>query len=300
MNYDHLKTFLAVAEQKSFTKAAQLLHLSQPTVTAHIKALERDLDITLFERNTKLVELTPAAKILYRYAKQIIRLWEKAEQEILNMSRSLQGRLTIACSLTIGENILPAILRELKQTFPHLQLSVEITNTTQILSRIKSHTLDLGFIEAPIEDPALILEPFMQDQLVLIAAPDFFPPERTSITKEELLELPLVLREKGSGTRAVMEHHLAQSGLEPDELNVVLELGSTESVKSAVESHLGVSILSQTAISKELQLNLLKAYSLEGLAMTRHFYLVHHRDTVLKPMQEALIQTVKSFRPPQT
>ncbi|MDQ0337957.1 DNA-binding transcriptional LysR family regulator [Caldalkalibacillus uzonensis] len=295
MNYEHIKTFLIVAEKKSFTKTAQLLHLSQPTVTAHIKALERHLNTTLFERNTKSVALTPAAKILYRYAKEIIKLCELAENEILNMSQTIQGRLTIACSLTIGENILPLVLKELKQNFPYLQLNVDITNTTQIIQRIKAHTLDIGLIEAPVDDPSLILEPFMEDKLVLISSPNYFEIAKCYVTKDEMTQLPLILREQGSGTRTVMEKHLAQAGVELEDLNIILELGSTESVKSAVESNLGVSILSRTAIKKELKLNLLKAYPIKDLSFSRHFYIVYHRDTVLKPTDQALIQTVKAL-----
>jgi DNA-binding transcriptional LysR family regulator len=295
LNYEQLKTFLSVADKKNFSETARVLHLSQPTVTSQIKSLEKKLNTTLFERTTKHVELTPSAKILYRYAKEIVKLSELAENEILSISTTIQGRLTIACSLTIGEYILPQALGKFKENFPHIQMNVDITNTHQILSRIKDHVLDIGLIEAPVEDPELVLEPFMEDELVLIAKPDFFEQETATINPEELIALPLILREEGSGTRTVMESHLIHAGLNPTDLNLVLELGSTESIKSAVESGLGVSIISKTAIKKELQLKLLKIYPIENMLLNRHFYIVYHRDTVLKPTVIAFLQSIKDF-----
>jgi DNA-binding transcriptional LysR family regulator len=295
LNYEQLKTFLSVADKKSFSETARVLHLSQPTVTSQIKSLEKNLNTTLFERTTKQVELTPSAKILYRYAKEIVKLSEIAENEILSISSTIQGRLTIASSLTIGEYILPQALGKFNENYPHIQMNVDITNTHQILSRIKDHVLDIGLIEAPVEDPELVLEPFMEDELVLIAKPGYFEQETPIITLVDLLNLPLILREEGSGTRTVMESHLIHAGLNPADLNLILELGSTESVKSAVESGLGISIISRTALKKELQLKLLKIYPIESMLLNRHFYIVYHRDTVLKPTVMAFLQSIKDL-----
>jgi DNA-binding transcriptional LysR family regulator len=295
LNYEQLKTFLSVADKKSFSETARVLHLSQPTVTSQIKSLEKNLNTTLFERTTKQVELTPSAKVLYRYAKDIVKLSEMAENEILSISKTIQGRLIIACSLTIGENILPQALGKFKENYPHIQMNVDITNTHQILSKIKDHVLDMGLIEAPVEDPALVLEPFMKDELLLIAKPGYFEQDKPIIIPDELISLPLILREEGSGTRAVMESHLTHAGLNPADLNLILELGSTESVKSAVESGLGVSIISKSAIKKELKLQLLKTYRIEDISLLREFYIVYHRDTVLKPTVQAFIQLIKNL-----
>jgi DNA-binding transcriptional LysR family regulator len=299
LNYEQLKTFLSVADKKSFSETARVLHLSQPTVTSHIKSLEKNLNTTLFERTTKQVELTPSAKILYRYAKKIVKLSEIAENEILGISKTIQGRLTIASSLTIGEYVLPQALGKFKEIYPHIQMNVDITNTHQILSRIKDHVLDIGLIEAPVEDPELVLEPFMEDELVLIAKPTYFEQETPTINPEELIALPLILREEGSGTRTVMETHLIRAGLNPSNLNLILELGSTESVKSAVESGLGVSIISKTAIKKELQLKLLKICPIQNMLFIRQFYIVYHRDTVLKPTVLAFLQSIKALEQQQ-
>lgn len=296
MNLEHLKTFICVVEKKSFSETARALHLAQPTVTAQIKALESHLNVTLFERNTKKVEPTPIALVLYRYAKEIIKLCEEAENEMLNMAQTVTGHLVISCSLTIGENILAPILRQFTHRYPHIHLQAEITNTSQILAKIHDYQLDIGLIEAEVEDPDLILEPFMEDELVVIASPTYFEAKKTSLTLEELKGLPLILREKGSGTRSVMEQHLIKAGLNPLDLNIYLELGSTEAVKSAVEEGLGISIISKTSINKEIQLESLKVYRVENITFSRHFYTVYHRDTVLKPQVEAFLNCIKIFQ----
>ncbi|WP_099364639.1 selenium metabolism-associated LysR family transcriptional regulator [Fredinandcohnia onubensis] len=292
MNFDQLKTFVTVADKKNFSESAKTLYLSQPTITSQIKSLERHLNTTLFERTTKQVELTASAKIFYKYAKEIIRLSESAEKEISDLHGEIHGQLKVASSLTIGENILPQLLGSFKENYPLIELSIDITNTDQILLQIKDHVLDLGLIEAPVKDPDLILQPFMKDELILIAPCDFFGADKVDITMKELFHLPLVLREKGSGTRTVMVQCIKKHGYTPTKLNVVLELGSTEAIKQAVEAGLGFSIISKNAIKKELNLNLLKAYPIRDILFSRYFYTVYHRDTVLKPPVEAFLNQI--------
>ncbi|WP_456279038.1 selenium metabolism-associated LysR family transcriptional regulator [Bacillus sp. AK128] len=295
MNYEKLRTFIIVAEKKSFSEAARVLYLSQPTITSHIKSLEEHLHTSLFERSTKQVELTQAAKVLYQYAKEIIKLIENAEKEITSLSDKVYGELNVACSLTIGENILPQILGAFKNDYPMIQISVDITNTNKILTNIKDRKYDLGLIEAPVEDPDLVLDPFLEDELVLIAKPGYFDKGKISINIQELKSFPLILREKGSGTRTVMNQYLLKAGINPEELQVHLELGSTEAVKSAVEVGLGISILSKSAIKKELKLGLLQTMPLKDLTLTRYFYIVYHRDSILKSTVDVFLQEIKKI-----
>lgn len=293
MNYEHLKTFIAVVEKKSFSEAARALHMSQPTVSSHIKSLEKHLDTTLFKRTTKHMDVTHSTEILYRHAREIIKLTDIAENEIKNLSMSVNGRLAIACSLTIGESVLPKALGKFKRDYPLIQVSAKITNTEHILAQIRDHSLHIGLIEAPIQDPDLILESFMEDELVLIAAPDFFPNGKQDVKLVELSSLPLILREQGSGTRKVMEDYLIKHGLNPSHLNILLELGSNESIKLAVESKLGVSILSKDSIKKEEKLQLLKKYGMNENPITRNFFLVYHRDTILNTPSELFVSLIK-------
>ncbi|WP_100401136.1 selenium metabolism-associated LysR family transcriptional regulator [Bacillus sp. FJAT-44742] len=295
MNLEHLKTFISVADKKSFSATARALHLSQPTVTQQIKALEKHLNINLFERSTKQVELTSPAKVLYRYAKEIVKLNDIAEHEIMKMTTNLNGRLEVACSLTIGDNILPKVLGTYKKQFPHVLINIDITNTSHIVDRIKAKEIDLGLIEAPVHESELMVSPFMEDELVLVSSPSFFPQDKSEVSVSELPMLPFILREKGSGTRIVMEKHLYNAGLNPDDINIAFELGSTEAIKASVEAGLGVSILSETAIEKELTIQTLKKHPITGISFTRHFYLIYHRDTFFKEPVQAFVDTLHDF-----
>lgn len=251
MNYERLKTFVAVAEKKSFSEAAKVLFVSQPTITSQIKALEEELHTKLFERTTKRVEMTEAALILIKYAREIIRLSDAAQEKIQEIGSNIHGDLEIGCSFTIGEYILPTFLKRFKDNFPMVQIRADISNSDTIISCIKNHSVDVGLIETPIDDPQITLEPFLTDELLLIAAPDFLKENDGKVSAEHLKKIPLIMREKGSGTRAVVNHYLQMAGILESELNIVMELGSTESVKAAVEAGLGVSIISKATILKE-------------------------------------------------
>ncbi|WP_059104289.1 selenium metabolism-associated LysR family transcriptional regulator [Alkalihalobacillus shacheensis] len=294
MNYEHLKTFVSVAERKSFSETAKKLYLSQPTITSQIKSLEKSLSTTLFERTTKQVELTPAAKILYRYATKIINLSEEAEKEIANLLGKVHGDLFIPCSLTIGENILPNLLKTFTEKYPLIELSAAIVNSTQILNMINDNVADIGLIEAPLESPGLVLEPFMEDELIIIAKNGFFDGGKMELGLDDLVKTPMIVREKDSGTRAVMNQYLTESGISTDDLNVILELGSTEGIKSAVESGLGISIISKNSIYKELKLGVLKTYKIPNVFFSRHFYVVYKRGAILKSPSEKFLELLRN------
>lgn len=294
MDYERLKTFIAVAEKKNFSEAAKILYVTQPTISAQIKALEEELGTKLFERTTKKVEMTQSAEILLKYAKKIIHLSDSAHKEILKFEDSMYGDLKIGCSFTIGEYVLPEFLKLFKDEYPLIQMSVNITNSNNIVLSIKDQIIDVGLIETPIEDAQIVVEPFMEDELILIAAPGYFSDNEITISAERLKVTPLIVREKGSGTRAVVNQYLNQAGITEEDLNLVMELGSTEAVKSAVCAKLGVSIISKSAIKKELMLKLLKAYPIKDISFYREFYIACRKDTVLKQTSELFMDQLKS------
>ncbi|WP_080873751.1 selenium metabolism-associated LysR family transcriptional regulator [Oceanobacillus timonensis] len=290
MNYEKLKTFIVVAEKKSFSEAAKLLFVTQPAITAQIKALEEELSTKLFERTTKKVNLTQSGITLMNHAKEIVRLNDITRKEIMEIENTLHGELSIGCSFTIGEYIVPEFLKKFKDMYPLIQIKVDITNSNNILSEIKNQRVDVGLIEKPIDDTDIIVESFLEDELVLIASPLSFSSENLVISVDELKALPLIVREKGSGTRAVVNQYLNESGVKEEELNIVMELGSTEAVKAAVEAKLGVSITSKSAIKKEQKLNLLTAYKVKDMSFYRLFYTAYGKNQVLKSTAELFIE----------
>lgn len=295
MNYERLKTFIAVAEKKSFSDAAKILFVTQPTITSQIKALEEELNTKLFERTTKKVEMTQSAVILYQYAREIIQLSDAAQKEILKIEDKIHGDLSMGCSFTIGEYILPVYLKKFKDMYPLIQMSVDISNSNTIVTSLKDQLIDVGLIETLIDDPQIMVEPFLADELILIAAPNYFSNNEIKISMDQLKQTKLIVREKGSGTRAVVEQYLNQAGMSIDELNVVMELGSTEAIKAAVESGLGVSIISKNAILKEQQLQLLTAYPIQGISFYRYFYIVFRKGQVLKSTTEMFIDELRKM-----
>lgn len=292
MNYERLKTFITVAEKSSFSEAAKRLFVTQPTITSQVKALENELDTKLFERTTKKVEMTQAAKVLLAYAKDIVQMNDAARKEISQMESLSYGDLRMGCSLTIGEYYLPAFLKRFNKAYPLIQIQVSIANSTQIMERIEDQVIDVGLIETRIEDDHIQMEPFLEDELVLIAPPDYLTDGNT-ITLEQIQQTPIIFREEGSGTREVMRHYLQQTGLSEDDLNILMELGSTEAVKAVVESGLGVSFISKKAIQKEEKLGLLKAYTIKGLKLNRHFYIAYRRNHVLKTATERFLESLR-------
>lgn len=301
MNIDHLKVFNTLAEKRNFSETAKLLHMSQPSVTSQIKSLEEKFETKLFERTTKHVLLTEAGKVLYYYTSKILHFVQLAEKDIALLSLTVSGELRMGASLTTGEYVLPKVIGQFKQEYPHVKLLMEITNTEHIIEKILDDIYHLGFIEAPFSHPHLNVGPFMEDELVVITSTSNPYPlikDKDEISLKELNELPLILREPGSGTRRVMETALEDHKINPLDLNIILELGSTEAIKSAVETGVGISIISKSAIKKEQLLGTIKVVKLKNVTIRRSFYIVYHKERILQPPAEAFLTFFLGVKPP--
>ncbi|MFZ7102632.1 MAG: selenium metabolism-associated LysR family transcriptional regulator [Peptococcaceae bacterium] len=274
MNRHHLELYKVVAEKKSFSQASEILHISQPAISQQIQFLEEHLGVKLFNRTTRKVSLTEEGKILYQYAIQICNLFAEAEKTLSEFSRIVKGSLAIGASQTIGEYFLPKFIGGFKGLYPQVQISINVFNTQHIIKDVIDQTLDLGLIEGEVENDNLIIIPFMDDELLVIVNPNHPLAQQKSISFEQLTCFPFVLREKGSGTRQIMESAFEKAGLDTESISVILELGSTEAVKSAVEANLGISILSKRTIQKEIEYKILKALPIEGLKILRKFYVI--------------------------
>ncbi|HEY2492632.1 MAG TPA: selenium metabolism-associated LysR family transcriptional regulator [Paenibacillus sp.] len=281
MNFHQLHIFHTVAERGSFSSAAQVLHMSQPAVTMQVQALEEYFGTKLLNRSTKRIELSDAGRALLPYAKRSIELVHEADVAMSSFTFMLQGRLQLGASLTIGEYVLPRILGPFGQQFPHINIMMKVMNTTQIIEEITKHQLNFGLIEAPIEHPDMVIDVVMQDELKLIV-PSLHPlAEYEEVDLEMVLEYPFILRERGSGTRQVMEDQLLSKGYPAENLHTVMELGSTGAVKSAVEAGLGITMLSPSSVKHETALGLVKIINIRDVEFKRQFYAIHLKSTVL-------------------
>jgi len=267
-----LVVFRAVAEHLSFRKAAEHLFLTQPAVSLQIKALEEDLGVQLFDRTGTHIALTAAGELLLRYATQVHSLLSEAEHDIAAASGEHAGQLALGASTTIAQYVLPSILGDFRRQHPRVALTLTSGNTEEIVTAIEQQRIALGLIEGPARSRDIKTEPFLLDELVLIVPAAHEWSDRASVPLAEVPGVPLLLRERGSGTRQVVEAALERRGVRRRALNVPMELDSTESIKSAVEAGLGVGFVSRWALAKDSRLgSTFKIMHIEGLRIERQF-----------------------------
>lgn len=257
-----LQVFYTVARQLSFTKAAECLCMTQPAVTFQIKQLEAQLNISLFERTPSRIVLTPAGELAMRYAEKILDMTQEMEARLAEMSDQASGVLMIGASTTIADYLLPQILGVFRARFPQVQVRLSVANSQTIENRIIDHSLDVGLVESPSHHPSLTTQVFYQDELVLICAVNHAWASRESIQPADLGNEPYIGREHGSGTREVVDKYLREHGVQLELLNIIMELGSPEAIKGAVEAGLGVAIVSRATVIKERELGKIAAIAL--------------------------------------
>ncbi|MEK5493714.1 selenium metabolism-associated LysR family transcriptional regulator [Paenibacillus sp. FSL R7-0297] len=281
MNFHQLHIFYTVSERGSFSAAALTLHMTQPAVTMQIQALEDYFGAKLFDRSTKKIMLSEAGRTLMPFALRSMQLMRETDQAMSAFTHMLEGRLQLGASLTIGEYVLPRLLGPFGREYPNISIMMKVMNTTQIMEEINKHQLNFGLIEAPVSHPDMVIEPVMGDELKLIVPQGHPLAELSEVTLSDALGYPFVLREQGSGTRRVMEEQLVAKGLDPGDMRIVMELGSTGAVKSAVEAGLGITIISTSSVKHEVALGLLKIVNLTDASFKRQFYAIHLKSTLL-------------------
>jgi len=268
--------FRKVAEQRSFRKAAEELYLTQPAVSLQIKALEEDLGVQLFDRTGAQIRLTIAGQVLLSYSEKVSSLLIQAEREIAALSGDQAGSLALGASTTIAQYVLPRLLSEFRKDNPRVQATLISGNTEQIVEAVEKQKIELGFIEGPARSRGVKAEPFLRDEIVLIASTADELAERGSISSAELCAAQLLMRERGSGTRRIVELALERLGMKRNTLNIVMALDSSEAIKSAVEAGLGIGFISRWSIAKDLRLNQsFKIVEVEGLRIHRDFLIAH-------------------------
>lgn len=267
-----LVVFRAVAEHLSFRKAAEQLFLTQPAVSLQIKALEEELGVPLFDRGGTHVQLTEAGSILLDYAQRVKALLEEADQALAARAGQHAGHLALGASTTIAQYVLPRLLTEFRNDHPRVQTTVISGNTEEIVDAVETQKISLGLIEGPAQRREVKTEPFLMDELVMVVPSSHEWAERTDIVPGEISGAALLMRERGSGTRRVVEIELERHGVKRSSLQIVMELDSTEAIKSAVEAGLGVGFVSRWALAKDARLGTaLKIVAIDGLRMRRNF-----------------------------
>ncbi|MEW5767435.1 MAG: selenium metabolism-associated LysR family transcriptional regulator [bacterium] len=290
MELRELRTFCAVVETGSFSKAAKVVHLTQPTVTLQVQSLEGSLGACLFNRSRRDRVLTEEGKAFYGYARKIISLCDEAVQAISDVDSLAKGTLRVGASTIVGEYILPSQLASFKGIYPCVEISLKIGDTTEIMEDVIKGALEVGIVGAKPTRQELDFEEFIKEELVLIVAPNHRWASKDKIGLDELKGEPLLLRTEGSGTRMAIEKRLEEGGLEKGDLNVIMSLGNTEAIKRGVMAGIGVSIVPKIAIENELELNLIKEVKVEGIDLAMDFYVVYNPDRFRSRIPEVFLE----------
>lgn len=290
MNLASLQTFIAVAEKRNLSLAAQEIHITQPAISKQLSVLESHFGTALVERKGRGVSLTPAGEVFYRHAREIVDLMNRAERDIRHMSGEIRGRMIVWASTIPGHYILPPIIGAFKKEYPDVQTVLHIGDSKEAIRKLLEESAHLAAVGILPNNKRIEGVKFFSDELVVIVPPDHPFANSSEISLDQLCKESLVWRETGSGTRSVVESYLARGGLTPDKLNIALELGSTGAVVTAVEAGAGVSVVSRWAVLKEQALGKIVTVKVKDLPMERDLYLVYPRRKNKSPMVEAFIQ----------
>ena len=284
MDLWQLQIFCKVVDLRSFSRAARAVHLSQPTISSHIQALEQHFGCQLIDRMPRAALPTSAGAVLHRYAKRLLALRDETEAALAEHQGFVRGQLRIGGSTIPGDYLLPPVIGGFTQIHPEVQVSLVIGDSREIIDRVLEGDVEVGVVGARTGERQAIQEKLVDDELRLIVPPGHPLVDRQPVPLERLAETPFIVRERGSGTLAAIETSLQRSGSGLKALSIKAEMGSTEAVIQAIRCGLGVSILSPVAVADDLAGGRLQALAIAGVDLRRAFYLTRHRQRTASPI----------------
>lgn len=300
MNLKQLEAFVQVAEGGSFSKAAKKLYLTQPTISAHVAALEKELNVRLFVRNTKEVSLSEDGKDLYKYARQMVDLEKKIDERFGTREEGGKHCITIAASTIPAQYLLPKVLMRFNEKYPEEQLKIMETDSAKVVTQIVEHMVDVGFTGTVLEKKHCKYMPFYKDELVIITPnTEKYQKLKDHMTDDIswLLEEHLILREEGSGTRKEAEKQLKQAGVDLSDLDIIASIENQETIKKSVRQGMGISILSKLATADEAEAGYVLAFPIPKADKGRDINLVYNKNYQLSRSAERFIKVVKEVYP---
>lgn len=296
MDFRQLESFVAIAKFKSFSKAADYLFITQPTISSHILNLEKELNTVLINRSNKKISLTKAGEVLYDYAINIINLRERACFKLGEFKGKIVGNIEIAASTIPEQYIIPNLICEFNKLYPDVTFTILHYDSTQVVEGIINGDIDFGIVGAKIQHNQLKYIDLINDELVVVTPYDeTLADKNAEILLSDLLDKKLILREKGSGTRKLLENTLREHNIDINKLQVVAYVENTEAIKQCIRRGLGVSILSKRAIEDEIRYKLLNYVKIKDLDFKRNFYFVYHSQRSPSPLEMEFQQFVCKY-----
>jgi len=293
-----LEALIHLVSERSFSRAARRMFLTQPSLTKHIKNLEDAVGFKVINRHNTGVTLTLQGRLLYEYAQKIMGLREGVKEKILKSMEKESGTIDLIASTIPANYILPYILGDFNKKYPKIKVYIKTVNSEEALDMVINKHAEIGFIGKKPLSRKINAEPVWKDRLVIAVSGTHRWRERSFITANELMEEPFVTREKGSGTREILENYLKENAGPDFRLNIVAELGSSEAIKEAIIAGLGVSFISIHAIRRELKQKLLVEIPVSGWAVERYFHVIYAKQLNLMPHQEIFMDFCKTALPP--
>lgn len=292
MDIHQLRVFASVFKNKSFSKASEELYLTQPTVSDHVKSLEEELNCKLFDRLGRTIVPTKEAETLYNHAIELIEKSDSIKDIIGQFKKEITGELIIGASTIPGTYLMPFIMAKFRKIYPSISFQILISDSRGIVEKISRHELLIGIVGAKLANSQITYMPFLEDELIVVSSPALI--KNRQLTLKELIQLPMVLREEGSGTRRETEKILEDKGVSLEDIKIAGIFGSTDAVKQAVKAGLGVSILSRLSVKDELKYGIFKEIKLSDIQMKRKFYIVAHKKRTLPVAYNLFLEYLKA------
>ena len=291
-----LEAFASVVEKGSFSRAAEVLYLTQPTVSAHVASLERKLGVKLLVRTTKEIYPSDAGNLLYEYAREILRLRSGAVQAIKAFSKEMRGTITVAASTIPGQYYLPKLIQSFRASYPDINFNLQILDSSEVADQISSRKAEIGFTGTIINLPKCVYQELTEDRLVIITpnTPQYQAYLSTGFPIRQLTRETFINREAGSGTRLETEAFLKEMGVNLRDINTAVEVRSTESIKQMVSEGLGIAVISKSACEDYCQFKKILAFNFDSINLRRKLYLVRHKNSILSPIAQAFFDYVAS------
>jgi len=300
MDLRRLEIFAKVAELGSFSRAAEALYLTQPTVSEHVRALEDELGVQLLDRLGRGAAVTRAGDLLLGYARRILALAAEARQAVDQFQGRMSGELIVGGSTIPGEYVLPGLIAEFRAKYPDVSIALQIGSSRQVTTWVEEGRVEVGIVGARPANRTLEARELMSDELVIVVGAGHRWAARRGVQLREVVPEPMIVRERGSGSRDALEQALKRAGADLGDFNVVAEMGSTQAIKQAVRAGVGIAIISQRAVELECRAKLVACVLIDDLTIARAFSIVTSRERSRSPLAQAFMEFVESQFPRPT